>query len=185
MPAQPAPTPAIEIVLASGTPLEERGREQLQRLLTTFDLSRWFFTRVVRIQSRVIPHSHPVLTLNTQYVDDDTAQVATFVHEQIHWFVARNQSATDSAMAALSAIYPQVPSGPPLGARDLQSTYLHLLVCLLEYDAMRELVGQEAARRVLARWRHYTWVYHEVLERPEPIRRVLRRYRLDAPDSRV
>jgi hypothetical protein len=78
---------AIDIRLQSGTPLEERGRDQLRRLLRTYDLHKWLFTRDVLIQSGVIPHSHPVLTLNTRYVDDDTAQLATFVHEQLHWFL--------------------------------------------------------------------------------------------------
>ena len=78
---------ALSIRLHSGTPLEERGREQLLRLLYTHDLQKWLFTRDVLIQDGVIPHSHPVLTLNTRYLDDDTAQLATFVHEQLHWFL--------------------------------------------------------------------------------------------------
>src|SRR5689334_3245027 len=78
---------AIDIRLHSGTPLEERGREQLRRLLRTYDLHRWLFTRDILIQSGVIPHSHPVLTLNTRYLVDDTAELATFVHEQLHWFL--------------------------------------------------------------------------------------------------
>src|SRR5262245_53037606 len=78
---------AIDIRLQSGTPIEERGRDQLRRLLRAYDLHKWLFTRDVLIQSGVIPHSHPVLTLNTRYVDDDTAQLATFVHEQLHWFL--------------------------------------------------------------------------------------------------
>ncbi|NJM35541.1 MAG: bifunctional phosphoribosylaminoimidazolecarboxamide formyltransferase/IMP cyclohydrolase [Rhodomicrobium sp.] len=56
--------------------------------------------RAVRIQSRVIPHSHPVLTLNTQYVEDDTAQTATFLHEQFHWFLGERRSAVDAAIAS-------------------------------------------------------------------------------------
>ena len=61
---------AIDIRLQSGTPLEERGRDQLRRLLRIiYDLHKWLFTRDVLIQSGVIPHSHPVLTLNTRYLD--------------------------------------------------------------------------------------------------------------------
>jgi len=78
---------ALEIRLHSGTPLEVRGRDQLDRLLHAYDLSKWLFTQEVLIQSGVIPHSHPILTLNTRYVDDDIAQLATFVHEQLHWLL--------------------------------------------------------------------------------------------------
>ena len=48
---------AINIRLQSGTPLEERGGDQLRRLLRTYDIHKWLFTRDVLIQSRVIPHS--------------------------------------------------------------------------------------------------------------------------------
>ena len=43
---------AIDIRCRSGTPLEERGRDQLRRLLRTYDLHKWLFTRNVLIQSR-------------------------------------------------------------------------------------------------------------------------------------
>jgi hypothetical protein len=175
----------VEIRLASGTPIEERGREQLERILTGLDLSTWLFTRTVQIQARVIPHSHPILTLNTRYLEDDTAQVATFVHEQLHWFFDRNAVRTDSAIAELRTLYPEAPSEPPLGARDAQSTYLHLLVCLLEYDALNQLFGETITRRKLGSWQHYTWIYRQILDRPEPIREILRKYRLDKPDART
>jgi len=38
---------AIEIRLQSGSPLEERARIQLRRLLRTHDLHKWLFTREV------------------------------------------------------------------------------------------------------------------------------------------
>ena len=84
---QANPTEPLRIRLHSGTPLEERGRDQLHRLLHTYDMQKWLFTHDVLVQSGVIPHSHPVLTLNTRYLDDDTAQLATFVHEQLHWLL--------------------------------------------------------------------------------------------------
>ena len=109
---------AIDIRLQSGSPLEERGRDQLRRLLRTYDLHKWLFTRDVLIQSGVIPHSHPVLTLNTRYVDDDTAQLATFVHEQLHWFLTDHveRAKTNAALTELRALYPTVPTALPEGA---------------------------------------------------------------------
>jgi hypothetical protein len=182
--AQEPLTSALEIRLASGTPLEQQGRQQLERLLAKWDLSRWLFTRTVHIQSRVIPHSHPILTLNTQYLDNDAAQLATFLHEQLHWFLLRDQAALASAMAGVERLYPEVPDALPEGARGRRSTYLHLLVCLLEFDAVRELLGETAAREALGAFPYYTWVYREVLERPDPIRQILRTYGLDVPHVR-
>ncbi len=169
----------ISIQLHSGTALEERGREQLERLLRTYDLERWLFTRLVVIQSRVIPHSHPILTLNTRYVDDDIAQLATFLHEQHHWFLVDRRAATDAAIADLRALYPTVPDEPPEAARSEESTYLHLLVCYLELQAVAGLVGEDTARQQLESWTHYTWVYHTVLSETEKIGEVVRRHGLE------
>jgi ketosteroid isomerase-like protein len=174
----------IEIRLHSGTPLEERGRDQLHRLLQTHDVRKWLFTREILIQSRVIPHSHPVLTLNTRYVDDDTAQLATFVHEQIHWFLTDHvgHARTNAAVSELRGLYPQAPTAPPEGARDEWSTYLHLIVCSLELQALTELIGEHGARKQLERWEHYTWVYRTVLTDTEKIAGLVRRHGVIVPE---
>jgi hypothetical protein len=72
----------------------------------------------------------------------------------------------------------------PEGANGRGSTYLHLLVCLLEFDAVREVLGETTARATLGAFGYYTWVYREVLERPEAIRQILRTQGLDVPDAR-
>ena len=41
------------------------------RLLRTYDLSPWFFTNVIVIDEKAVPHSHPVLTLYTRHGRDD------------------------------------------------------------------------------------------------------------------
>ena len=177
--------PTIEIQTASGRAVELRGQEQLERVLRTWDLERYLFTRKVRIETRVIPHSHPVLTLSAEDVPSDTAQMATFVHEQLHWFVNTKPAARDSAVAELVRIFPDAPDGPSSGgARDKRSTYVHLLICQLEYDSVRDLVGDAAARRVIGSYSHYRWIYREVLERPERLRQVISKHGLDRPDAR-
>jgi hypothetical protein len=175
---------AVEIRLHRGTPLEERGRDQLRRLLRTYDLGQWLFTRDVLIQSDVIPHSHPVLTLNTRYLDDDTAQLATFVHEQLHWFLTDHVARAKIAAATheLRALYPTVPTTLPEGARRKKSTYLHLIVCYLEVQALTELLGEPRARQQLERWTHYTWVYRTVLTETERIGDLLRRHGVVVPE---
>jgi uncharacterized protein (TIGR02145 family) len=181
------PAPAhrpIVIHLATGSEIEKQAKAQLERILTKWDLSKWFFTDTVRIESGVIPYSHPVLTLNTNGLSNDTAKAGSFVHEQLHWFLSRYHPRADSATRELRALYPNPPDASAGGAQDRESTYLHLLVGVLELDARRELFGEEAARRSLGRIPFYTWVYREVLERPEPIRALLWKYRLDTPDAR-
>jgi hypothetical protein len=174
----------LSIRLHRSTPLEERGREQLLRLLYTHDLQKWLFTRDVLIQSGVIPHSHPVLTLNTRYVDDDTAQLGTFVHEQLHWFLTDHveRAKTNAALTELRALYPTVPTALPEGAMGERSTYLHLIVCHLELQALTALLGEQSARQQLERWTHYTWVYRTVLTETERIGELLRRHGVVVPE---
>ena len=171
-------TARIDIALHSGTALEEKGREQLQRIVADYDLDPWIFTQKVVIQSRVIPHSHPVLTLNTQYVDDDVRQLSTFLHEQIHWFADADTIATERVIGELKQRYPEVPVGEGRGARSEFSTYLHLAVCWLELDAMIRLVGEERARKILSEKTHYTWIYERVLEDGEAMGDLLKRHHL-------
>lgn len=179
--AQRAP---VRISLASSE-AEQQGRAQLERILAKWDLSQWLFTRDVQVQMNTIPHSHPILTVNTNYLGNDTAQVATFIHEQLHWFFDRDSASTDSAIAELRKVFPNAPSGGPQGARDQYSSYLHLLVCMLEYEGMRRIFNEDVAQRTTRSWRHYTWIYQQVLEKPDVIRKVLRTYRLEAPDART
>ena len=62
-----AATPDMEVTLAHGTEAEAQTRNQLQRLLKTYDVSGWTWTGKVVIDQDAIPHSHPVLTLHTRH----------------------------------------------------------------------------------------------------------------------
>ena len=157
---------ALTIELGAGSESEESTRVQLRRLVDQFDIERWLFTDEVLIDDgQRIPHSHPVLTLNSGYLDDDLSQLATFLHEQFHWYAAERQGQVDSAIAEFRELFPDVPSGRA-GARDEYSTYLHLIICDLELAAMQKLVGDSRARGTLSRWQHYTWIYEQVLNNP-------------------
>lgn len=110
----------LDISLKNNSESESQTRERLQKILQQYDLSKWVFTRKILIEDRVIPHSHPVLTLSTR--DEGDALLATFVHEQIHWFLVEHAERAGRAKAELKAMYPKVPVGPPDGARDEEST---------------------------------------------------------------
>lgn len=172
--------PSLEISLKNGTPAEAQTRDQLRRLLATYDLSPWIYTKTVVIDARAVPFSHPTLTLHTRHLKDDDLLLSTFLHEQLHWFFAERQPATDLAMADLRAIFPTVPSGGREGGRDEPSSYLHLLVCYLEQQATRSVLGDLETRQVMEFWAtdHYTWVYRTVLDRGDEIRKVLSARRL-------
>lgn len=175
--------PPIEIALEHDSPAEAETRAQLERLLKEYDLSPWIFTRSIRIDERSIPHSHPVLTLHARHVKDDELLVSTFVHEQLHWFLSARNDGTQLAMAELRQMFPTVPGPDEGGARDEQSTYLHLLVCQLERQAVLRLMGELKTRQVMDFWAgdHYQWIYRTVVERSRDIGAILRKHKLVPP----
>ena len=170
----------FEIALSHGTKGEQQTRDQLQRLIKTYDVAKWTFTRSILIDEEVIPHSHPVLTLSTRHLKDDELLLSTFVHEQAHWFLTQNHKATEDAKKELRVMFPKVPIKPPEGASDEESTYLHLIVIYLEYRADRELLGELKARQIMEFWAtdHYTWIYKIALERPRDIGNIAFKYKL-------
>ena len=169
----------LRIRTAHGNEAELAAKHQIEAVLARHDVARWIYTRDVLVEQGAIPHSHPVLTLNARPGGDD-AKLATFVHEQFHWYVDAHRRAREAAMADFARLFPDAPAGGPQGARDRQSTYLHLIVCDLELQAMTELVGEARAREVLAGSMHYTWIYEQVLGNPA-IRRVNARHGLLVP----
>jgi non-ribosomal peptide synthetase component F len=81
-------TPGLRIELGQDSEREKETADLLSALVQSYDLRAWTFTRTVRIEEGVIPHSHPVLTLNTRHLEDREQLLALFLHEQIHWFLA-------------------------------------------------------------------------------------------------
>ena len=155
------------IRLAGDTAAERRTKAALVGFLAAYDLSPWCFTTDVVIdEGERIPHSHPVLTLNTR--NRDEFLLAGYLHEQLHWFCTdRWSTVRPLALGELKQRYPNVPVGYPQGCRDEDSTYLHLIVCWQEHDALRTLLGeQEADRhtRSFAEVGVYRWVYTTVLD---------------------
>ncbi len=123
-------------------------------------------TRDITIDQDSIPHSHPVLTLHTRHLHQDDELFSTFLHEQLHWCLDEHKQQTDAAMAELKMIYPTVPVGYPDGARDQESTYLHLITCYLEEQVDHKVMGPERTMAVMNFWAgdHYRWVYRTVLK---------------------
>jgi len=188
--AAAAKTPALSIELATNSPTEQRAKAQLERLFKEHDLSRWIFTKKIRIEERARPHSHPLLTLNTRYVANDGLALSGFVHEQIHWFLAGKPKDFRKALADVNTLYPDAPETLAAGGSGTrQSTLLHLLVCELELESMRALLGGEQGtaliRGVLADAQSaglgYHWIYQKVLDDQDKLSALVRQHKLALP----
>lgn len=181
--AQEARPDTLEIYTVHDSERERTTLAELRALLDEHDLERWIVTPVVRIDETQIPHSHPVLTLHSRHNGDPLHLLATFLHEQFHWWVIERPEALEAARRDLRIAFPDVPVGGREGAGSTSSTYLHLVVCHLELQAMTALVGDERARETLASTTHYTWIYDRVMNDPR-VEAIVRRHGLmaDVPE---
>ncbi len=168
-PQHVAPRPPVHITLDSNSAAEAATRVQLERLLQNPAADRWIFHPGVLIKERTIPHSHPVVTMRTG--ESDRELIANFLHENIHWYVSARKPALDAVVAELQARYPDMPTRFPEGSGDRYSSYVHLVVCALEFKALREVLGDAAAVDVMRFWstHHYTAIYAIVIEDEQAI----------------
>jgi hypothetical protein len=164
-----AGTDEYRIVIDLSHAEREAGRiaEWLAALRRRHDLSRFEYTRLVRIQPGGPTHSRPILTLGTRFADTEDMLLATYLHEQMHWYLWRIGGPDYDPVAPffdeLVRRYPQAPTALPEGARNYEQTYLHLVVCWLEMWATTELIGRERAVRVAGAPFGYRWIYRTVL----------------------
>ena len=178
---------ALILSFAHGSADELATGAQLLTLLRRYDLSRWRFTSELRIERGVIPHSHPTLTLHTRHLDDDGLLLATYLHEQLHWFVGERLPGMEQAVAVLRQRYPQPPVGYPHGARDANSSYQHYVICWLERQALLDVVGATETERICAFWSHdhYTDIYTTVLADGDAIDEIVTHYVGLPPEQRA
>jgi hypothetical protein len=172
---------SISIQLTNNTEKEQQAKTQLERVLSQYETSHYTFTHEVIIEQGVIPHSHPELTLNARHLHDDDRALSTYLHEQIHWFLTERQRQTNAAEQDLMRMYPNPPVGGREGSHDLQSDYVHLLVCEVEREADLKFIGPERTNAVMQFWTtdHYTWIYSKVLADHDRIQAVIQRHKLE------
>jgi hypothetical protein len=173
----------IEISLAHGSPAEMQTRDELLALVAKYNLSDWLWTRKIVIDQSAIPHSHPVLTIHTRHLHNDLLLLSTLVHEEYHWYETAHPKKVSAAIADLKVSYPGLPVGGSDGASDEESSYLHVIVCYVEWQKMKQLVGAEQARSAMEFWAtdHYRAIYKLVLEHEQQIGTIVSRHGLLPP----
>lgn len=178
--AQPTSTP-LAITLKTNHAREIQTKEQILRLAKDYNLSKWFFTKNIVIENgfNVVPHSHPVLTLNTRHLKDDELLLGTFIHEQCHWYLD-TLGAKQAIYDEIKALFPNPSSTFPEGSGDSTSTWYHIMVCYLEYKGLVELLGELKAFEVISFWQqdHYTWIYKTVWENRQKLGTIVRKYKM-------
>ncbi len=174
-----AATPKLNIKLKNGTEVEQRKKEQIERLAQEYDLKKFTKTRDIIIEEGVRPHSSPVLTLNGRFPNNDDLALAVYIHEQGHWvLMGRLPRRNRELLADLYKVAPGLPSEYPQGSGSEIDTYYHLAVCMLEWQGLEELVGAERARKAIDFMKndHYTAIYAAVIDHREELEKILKRH---------
>lgn len=170
----------IDIDVSHAEREAQRIRELLGALRKRHDLIRFEFTRHVRIVPAGPTHSHPILTLGTRFAETEDLLLSTYLHEQMHWYLWHLGGPDHDPVAPffdeLVRRYPKAPTRLPEGARNYEQTYLHLVVCWLEIEAMSELVGRERAAAIADTQWGYRWVYRTVVADAEPLGQLYREH---------
>ncbi len=167
----------LNIKLTNQDTLEIQTKNQLLKLISTYDIKKWIYTKEIVIESgyQLIPHSHPILTLNTRHLKDDDLMLSTFIHEQLHWFIS-NHKLKDELLVQLKSMYPNPKIDFPEGSGGEIDTYFHIIICYLEYKALKKLFGELRAYQIMIFWQqdHYKWVYRTVLDDQTKLEKLVR-----------
>jgi hypothetical protein len=155
----------------------KRVADLLAALRKRHDLTRFEFTKLVRVQPAGPTYSHPILTLGTRFAESEDLLLSTYLHEQMHWYLWRLGGPDHDPIAPffdeLVRRYPQAPIKLPEGARSYEQTYLHIVVCWLEIAAATELIGRERAAAITQATWGYRWIYRTVIEDWRPLQALL------------
>ena len=160
----------------------DRVRDMLQALRRRHDLSRFEYTRVIRIVPGGDTFSHPILTLGNRFADNEDLLLSTYLHEQMHWYLwylgTPEQDPVAPFFDELVRRYPEAPTELPDGARNYESTYLHLVINWLEVAATSEFIGRHRAMAVADVQRTYRWIYRTVLRDWDALQELYERHGL-------
>jgi hypothetical protein len=160
----------------------DRVRDMLQALRRRHDLSRFEYTRVIRIVPGGDTFSHPILTLGNRFADNEDLLLSTYLHEQMHWYLWYLGTPEKDPVAPffdeLVRRYPEAPTELPDGARNYESTYLHLVINWLEVAATSEFIGRHRAMAVADVQRTYRWIYRTVLRDWDALQELFERHGL-------
>ena len=74
--------------------------------------------------------------------------------------------------------YPEAPTELPDGARNYESTYIHLVINWLEVAATAEFIGRHRACAIAEAQRTYRWIYRTVLRDWDALQELYERHGL-------
>lgn len=165
----------LSITLKNNSDKEQIAKELLERILNKYNLEKWILCREILIEWDANGKAFPVIRLSA-WQNNEERMLAQFLHEQFHWIEKGKETEMQNAINKLKVQFPNSPIDKPEGGGSEESTYNHLIVCRLEFLALKELLGEESAIKIVSGNRNYTWIRKMVLERATDIDSVINEF---------
>lgn len=165
----------ISITLKNNSEREQVAKELLEHILSKYNLEKWIKCREVIIEQDASGKAFPIIRLSA-WKDNEEGMMAQFIHEQYHWIEKCKEDEMKAAIEELKTLFPDAPLEKPEGGGNEYSTYNHLMICRLEFLALKEILGEETATRIVSGNTNYTWIRRMVLERASDIESVIKKY---------
>lgn len=132
------------------------------------------FTNEILIERGAIPHSHPVLTLNTR-VTDESLILKTLIHELFHWHESKHSKTTE-AIEYLKTKYPD--NGECSKSKFPDSYWTHIIVCFNTRRYLEKLLSAEDIGWIYQQWQAYPTIEKLVQEKGREIEADLKKFGL-------
>tara|TARA_B100001093_G_scaffold511451_1_gene579380 strand:+ start:1204 stop:1911 length:708 start_codon:yes stop_codon:yes gene_type:complete len=162
--------------------IEELMIKDLKILFDRYDLEKYLYTKNIIVDGNInnFPDSYNfVVRITRRYVLDKKYTLehllAIFIHEQFHCWEDQieNKTKINKLLPILYDTFPDMNLLPPYGSRTKESTYIHIIICFHEYNALIDLLGLKKANEILKTKRIYKGIYQTVIDNFDNIKDLL------------
>ena len=124
----------------------ERVRSMLAALRRRHDLTRYEYTKIIRIMPGGDTFAHPVLTLGNRFADNEDLLLSTYLHEQMHWYLwylgTPERDMVAPFMDELVRRFPEAPTDLPDGLEVITERGRYRTKVLIGADGANSIVAQ-------------------------------------------
>jgi hypothetical protein len=154
----------LNIASKNNNPRELEVVEVVRAICLKYDLPA--FTQTIVVEKGVIPHSHPILTLNTR-VTDERLILQTLVHEQLHWYVQEHPQYKE-CITYLKTKYQDDGEHNKSGTYP-DSYWEHIIVCFNTRNYLKNILPKEDTGWIYEQWQAYPTLEKLIVEKKSEI----------------
>ncbi len=161
----------LEITAKNNLEEEKEVVEIVKELTEKYNIP--LFTNRIQVETKVIPHTHPILTLNTR-TRDHVDLLQTLVHEQFHWFAQQNPK-YDKAIKYLKKNYEDNRECNITGKYP-NSFWEHIIVCFNTRKTLSKLINKKELEHAYTVGHQYMKTEKLVLDKFKQIEKELEEF---------